>query len=282
MPITTVFVSGPRQAGKSTVAQILQREVLGDPIHWVRLYPSETNGHTSAVRLADAAEHAGMASVQYVGYTPDRVFEVLPEALIRVRRKHRYATVVIEADADPCLRHAYPYDHRIFVMPKLADLACVFRSPAEASVSLMQVMEDTAEFASEMFGLFPGESWDDAEGVCHQSHVRTAGGVEERMEVAEGHMGRFFTSPLGAEIAARVQLQPEYHAVVESDVVLVNTPSGAASPHAEACVDRIRSVLARIRTTAKRESALYCCDLLCGDDPARVQFLERLRGLFAA
>ena len=247
------------------------------------LYPS-LSAHPEnppALHLADAPDCEELASTQRIPYTPDRVFEILPEAVYKARYGQRFATVLIEADADPCLRHAHPYDHRIFVMSAPRDMYRVFRRPDEAAAALREVMEDTSAFASEIFGLFEDAAWGDEEGVRHRKRVRAGDGVEEQLEVSEQQVGRFLASPLGAEIASRIQLQPEYHAMVESDVTLINTALGPCSSSVDECIRRIELLMGRVRDHARRDNALYCCDPLSADDPRREHLLRRLRALFA-
>lgn len=280
MPLRVIFLCGPSGAGKSKVAGLIARNVLPRPPHYIRLHPAAPNG-ASSLHLADEGTFEGMASIQCVTYTSDRVFEILPEVLRNVRKQQRFATVLIEADADPCLRHAYPYDHRIFVMAAPDDIYHVFRRPAEASASLREVMQDTSAFASEIFGLFEDAAWGDEEGVRHSKRVRTDEGVEEQLEVSEQQVRRFLGSPLGAEIASRIQLQPEYHAMIESDVVLINTAVGSAASLVEECVKRIETLMGRIRNQAARDNALYCCDPLSTDDPRREHLLAHLKNVLA-
>lgn len=279
MPLRVISLCGPTGAGKTTLARLLARDVLSHPPHYIRLYPSPPDG-APELHLADEPDCDGMASTHRAAYTPERVFEILPELLRKIRQWQRFATVLIEADADPSLRHAYPYDHRIFVMPAPDHLYRVFRRPGEAAASLREVMHDTSVFASEIFGLFEDAAWGDDEGVRHRKRVRTEEGVEEQLEVSEQQVRRFLGSPLGAEIASRIQLQPEYHAMVESDVVLINTAVGPCTASVEECVRRIEALMGRIRDQAQRDSALYCCDPLSPDDPRREQLLRRLWIMF--
>ncbi len=281
MPMTTIFVCGPGGAGKSMLARLLARDVLRRPPHYVRLCPIDLDGLPSRGE-PDVTTAEGVASAQCVGYTPERVFEVLPDVLTKIRRQQKIVTAIIEADSDPCLRHAHPYDHRIFAMTAPDDLHRVFRRPAEASAAMKQVMEDTAAFASEIFGLFDDASMDDDEGVRHRRGVRTPHGIEEQIEVSEHHVRRFALSPLGAEIASRIQLQPEYHAMIESDVVVLNGAAGPRSPTLEACARRIETLLGRIREHGCRESTLFCCDPSDASDARRRDLLERLRTMLIA
>jgi hypothetical protein len=229
--------------------------------------------------MTDSHGREGVASYQTVAYTPQRVFEALPAALRRVRKEARFATVIVEGDSDPCLRHAFPYDHRLFVMGAPAGVYEVFRRPEEASAALHEVMQDTAEFASEIFGLFNDEGSDEDEGVQHETRVRTRDGVEERLEVSDQQVRQFLTTPLGAEIASRIQLRPEFHALVDSELVLVNTGIGAGRPSDNDCVRRIGALMARIQDPARRGDALFCCDPFSVDDPVRARLLERLKAI---
>ena len=104
-------------------------------------------------------------------YTPDRVFETLPDALRMIRESEHRPFVVMEADADPALRHAYPYDYRAFIMRPPADLHEVFRSDSEAAAAMREVMQDTASFACEIFGLM--DPLDDALDCAETGDARS-------------------------------------------------------------------------------------------------------------
>lgn len=279
MPLKTIFLCGPAGVGKTAMAEVLAREVLPRPPHYIRLVSAAVDHGPQPA--ADAAP-AGMATAQRVAYTPERVFEVLPEALRVARGRHRSPTILIEADCDPCLRHAHPYDYRLFLMAAPDDIHRVFRKPAEASVALKQVMEDTAAFATEIFGLFDSALLDDDDGVRHRKGVRTPEGIEDQIEVSGRHVEHFVLSPLGAEIASRIQLQPAYHAVVESDVVVFNTAANAASAHLAECVRRIQTLLHRTRASDASSNALICCDPFRAGDAHREDLLRRLRHLLTS
>jgi len=278
MSLTVVLVCGPSGSGKSTLARLLAEEVLSRPPHYIRLRPAESD-RSPPLHLSDGDTRTAFASVQTVAYTPQRVFEVVPQALRRVRKEARFATVVIEGDSDPCLRHAFPYDYRLFVMPAPGEVYEVFRRPEEAAAALHEVMQDTAEFASEIFGLFDDETWDDDEGVRHEPRSRVRDGVEERLEVSESQVRQFLATPLGAEIASRIQLRPEYHTLVDSDLVLVNMGVGAGTPVVDDCVRRIGTLIARVRGPSRRGNVLYCCDPLNEADPLRARLAERLKAI---
>jgi hypothetical protein len=284
MPVETLLISGPPQGGKSCLARLIAAEVLDRPMHCLRMKLA-CDGHTNAVMPDDSdGDEPHWASLFRVSYTPERVFEVLPDALREVRKIDRYGFAVIEADSDPVLRHAYPYDYRIFVMPPPDDVHEVFRDTHEATEALRQVMQDTASFASEIFGLFNSTCFDDGVGVSHREAV-AAGPAQpavEQLEVQESQVRGFLNSPLGVEIASRIQLQPQYHSVVESDVVVVNTGLGPRTRVMKDCVKRVEKLLARVRHDARRSSILYWGDFLDTEDPTQKKLIKRLRSLFAA
>lgn len=284
MPLKTMLINGPTGGGKSTVARLIVREVLGRPIHMVRLQTAH-DGHTNAVEQLDVCgPNADWASEHRVTYTPDRIFEIIQEGLRAVRRLEPAGFAVVEADADPAVRHAYPYDYRVFVMPAPADVHQVFREPQDAMVALQQVMQDTAAFASEIFGLFDADGLDDSAGVHHSQTTlpRLVPGMAdrfERLDIGEPQLRRFTCSPLGAEIASRIQLQPEYHAIVEADVVLIRTEPGDVGPALRECIRRVEKLLSRIRHDARQHSVLYWGELDRPKDPARPKLIRRLREL---
>jgi hypothetical protein len=278
MPVRTIFISGPRQCGKTTLIKLAAKELFKRPPHVIRLVPEQSD--QPYLKLQEDYEAYNIASVHWVTYTPDRVFEVLPQAIKEIRGRQKYITFFLEADADPCLRHAYPFEYRIFVMHAPETTEEVFRSTREAAHALKEVMDDTAAFASEIFGLFEGDPLDDSEGVKHRRIIH-AGRTQEELEVSAAQMGRFLSSPLGAEIASRIQLQPEYQALPESDVVLVNTAVRTDFQMLGECIRRIEILLTRIRHDARRNNILCWCDPTDVKDPSLAKLLERLATLWS-
>ncbi|HOA74660.1 MAG TPA: hypothetical protein PL151_02190 [Phycisphaerae bacterium] len=286
MPVLSVLISGPRRSGKSTLARYLAEHVLDRKPHYLRLEAAH-DSYTNAVWACEAREDdvigASWASAHRVSYTHDRLFETIPEGLRAIRRQERDGFAIVEADADPTLRHAYPYEYRIFIMTAPPDIYTIFRTPDAAAAALHQVLQDTAAFASEIFGLFDDDVFDDSIGVEHSrpSPAEYAGGTRvERLNIAEAQIRHFLSSPLGAEIASRIQLQPDYHALVEADVVIVNAKRIGRRRREvlDECVSRLQKLLSRIRQDARRQSVLYWGDIR-SDDAARRKLTQRLQHL---
>lgn len=278
MPVKTVFISGPRKSGKTTLIQAMAREIFVHPPHVIRLIPE--SGDEPYLKLQDEMEEECFASYNWVTYTEDRVFEALPQAIKDIRGRRKYVTFLLEGDADPSLRHAYPYDFRVFVMPTPAGVHEVFRTTREAAAALKEVMDDTAAFASEIFGLFEGDPLSDSAGVKHRKIVHR-GKAREELEVSAKQMGQFLGTPLGAEIASRIQLQPAYHGLPESDVVLINTAVGLRTPVLNECVRRIELLLTRIGVGDQQRNLLCWCNPLKTTDRSRRKLFERLASLWS-
>ncbi len=284
MPLETLFISGPPRAGKTTMARLIVDEVRGKPVHYLRMRRS-CDGQTNAIVPETAippCDGRRWASSHVIQYSPERVFEILPDGLRSVRRLDRNAMIVVEADPDAVLRHAFPYDYRLFVMPPPMSLETVFRDEKSAARALQQVMQDTAAFASEIFGVFDPSGLEDSVGVRHSEPLAARSGVYvEQLHVDDQQVRHFLNSPLGAEIASRIQLQPEYCAVVESDVAVINTGVLRETDCLEACLKRLEKLLKRVRHDARRQSVLYWGDIADVDDEARTKLIGRLKSLLS-
>lgn len=265
MGLTVTFVSGPRHAGKSTVIEALLGDLYKRPPHYLRL-ARIAGDKKPPPPTAKPPGWCGVGSARWLNYDRDLIFEVLPEALTRIHKRDRYGAVIIEADADPNLRHAYPYDRRIFVMPAPGSLHEVFRSVREAATALQDVLDDTASFAREIYGMIDGDPADDD-------------GHEDRPAFTVRQLRGFLNSPLGDELATRIQFQPAYHGLVESDVVLINTGVGGTSAAVDECVRRIERLLARLRGRSARKNTLFCCDPVDRHDPLRKKLIKTLKEL---
>ena len=287
MSLTTLLINGPARCGKSTVARLIRDHVVSRPIHLLRLKPAADEHSNVIQRITPSADDPSgqpWASVHQADYTAERVFETMPEALQTVARIEPNPFTIVEADDDPNVRHAYPYDFRVFVMTNPNNIYDVFREPKAARNALQQVMEDTAAFASEIFGLFDDNTLDDSVGVRHTRTTRTDQPGKrpqhiEQLDIGASQVRHFVSSPIGAEIASRIQLQPGFHALVESDVVLISTARAGRKTARDECVDRIEKLLSRIRHDARRRSVLYWGNLTKTTDPTRRKLIRRLKVL---
>jgi len=273
-----VFISGPRCSGKSTLIRMVVPQLCARPPHYLRLVP--VNEEQPRLTLLGDLKRAGLASWKRINYDADRIFEFLPDCLSDISKMGGSRTVLIEADADPELRYAFPYDHRIFVMPAPTQMSEVFRTPDEAALALRDVMDDTAAFASEIFGLFDADADEDENPRLLRLAERGAV-IEERLEITSLQMRRFVNSPLGAEIASRIQLQPQYHSLVESDVTIVNMAVGGTTEVVDQCIGQIQTLIARLAEGRITKPVLFNCDLLDYADPLHQRLLERLREILA-
>jgi len=249
MGLSVTFVSGPRSSGKSMLIQTMIHQLWQSPPHYLRLVKTGSDKTPPKSCSENPSNKCGVASAQWLEYDPDEVFAILPEALAAIHRRDRFGSVVLEADADPNLRCAYPYDHRIFVMPLPNSVHEVFRATNRAAEELRRVLDDTAAFASEIFGLFDRDIEDSPEPS------------EDRPDMTKSQMRGFLYSPLGDELATRIQLQQPYHGLVESDVIVVNTRVGERGLETEECLRRVERLLARIRGLSGRKEELFMSPL---------------------
>ena len=264
MGLMVTFVSGPRRSGKSVFIQELIRSEYEKPPHYLRL-AAKRGDKRPPQSTGKSPEPCGVASARWLSYECDEIFDVLPTALTEIHRADRYGSVLIEADADPHLRHAYPYDQRIFVLPAPISLREVFRTADEAAGALREVLDDTAAFATEIYGMFF-----DGQGMIDDD------ASEPRRAMTASSWRSFLHSPLGDELATRIQLQPSYHGLVESDVVLLNTANGGSLPVADQCMRQIEKLLTRVRGQGSNSPELFRCDPRDVDDPQRVKLFKTL------
>jgi hypothetical protein len=284
------LMSGPPRGGKTQLAGQMATAFTPQFAHYVRLYCasesiSDWTPTTRQQAAADVKALTGKArTAEALQYHPERCFEVIPELLARVYRRNPRGIVLLEADPDPCLRHAFSYDHTLFVMPAPGHVYDVFRTPEESAKALRQVMQDTATFAKEIFGLFEEVTGveDPTSDPFRDFAVPprpTTEGLKTRPEMTETQIHRFLRTPLGSEVASRIQLQPMYHGLVDSDIVVVNTASGAPEAEVDQCVGRLTILLGRLPRKGGEETQLLCCDLTDAEDPVRRKLLDRLINL---
>lgn len=263
MGLRVTFVSGPRGSGKSSLIDRMIKRLWAAAPHYLRLVASGSDKHRPP-RATPAAADCGVASARWLEYDEQHIFEILPQALAEIHRKDRFGSVIIEADADPTLRCAYPYDHRVFVMPLPESKDVVFRDPSRAATELKRVLDDTAVFASEIFGLFEDDNFEDVD--ASESHPN----------LTKTQMRGFLYSPLGDELATRIQLQPPYHGLVESDVIVVNTRVGRRATETDVCLRRIAHLLKKVGGATESKSQLFLCDPLDAGAKSTMQLFEAL------
>lgn len=276
-----IFVSGPRHSGKTTLVHLMAAcATNGESPHYIRLVPVEDQTGPRLTLLGDL-KTSNLSSWKRVNYDATRIFELLPECLRQIAELRGSRTILIEADADPALRYAYPYDQRIFVMRCPETVKEVFRSPNEAAVALREVMDDTAAFASEMFGLFDATGLEEDEPLT--THRLSDRGTvrEERMEITAVQMRRFMNSPLGAEVASRIQLQPPYHSLMESDLIVVNMGVGAMTDVVDRVIRQVQTMINRLGGGRLNRPQLVACDPLSTADPTRKQLILRFKDFLA-
>lgn len=268
MALTVLFVSGPRRSGKSTVIQqVIAACKIRSP-HYLRL-TSSTGDKRQPATTATPRDDCGVASAQWIQYDQERIFELLPEVLGRIHGADGRGVVIIEADAEPILRNAYPYDYRVFVMRAPRRVTEVFRTKSEANKAFHASLNDTAVFAREIYGLADdGKEFDDQAS-------------EDRSALTAAQLRGLLSSPLGDELATRILLQPTHHGLLESDIPIVNMAVGGTSAVATRCIHQLERVLAHLRPSAGEGRMLYPCNPLEPEDPLRAKFLSQVSQFLA-
>ncbi len=271
MPLKVMMVTGPRRSGKSTLIEAMIEEVCPEEPHYIRLATSDGSKRAPRGPLPPRKK-CGVSTATWVDYDPSRIFETLPAALSAVHRRDHRACVIIEADTDPNLRHAYPYDTQVFTMSAPENVHDVFRTPEEAKAALQSVLHDTHAFAGEIYGVFTDDdSVTDGEVATRES----------RADMSEMQIISLLHSPLGEELASRIQCRPEYHGLIESDFVVVNTGIGGTSAVVDEVVNRLEKLAHRARAAQVHQQTVFCCDLCDRSDPRRKSLFGDLRRVYA-
>lgn len=244
--MSITFVSGPRRSGKSAVIRAMIDHLWKRKPHYLRLVPVGSDKRQPQP-TKQTANDCGVASARWLNYDPQHAVAVLQDTFTAIHKDDRYGAVVIEADADPSLRCAYPYDHRVFVMPMPRHVREVFRDPRDAANELKRVMDDTSAFASEMYGLV-----DDAS-------MRDPGPRDQRPSMTSRQWSWLLGSPLGLELATKIALQPAYHGLVESEVVVINSGIEAGD-ETEECMRRIHALLRKAPRCNPGPAPVFICN----------------------
>lgn len=267
MGLTVTFVSGPRCTGKSALIRGMIDRLWKKEPHYIRLVLAGS-GKRPPSRTQKPIPPCGVSTARWLEYDADHVFEVLPDGLTAIHRHDRNGSVVIEADADPALRHAYPYDHRVFVMAMPNSVSDVFREPSRAAEEFYRALDDTMAFATAAFGLSSERTQDEVEPS------------EERPPLSDTTIGRILDSPGGEELAARVLLRQSYRGLVESDVIVVNPAVGESGSGSAECLRRIEGLLRRTRRKPDRDGTLFLCNPRESNTRAHKRLDKALRRMF--
>ncbi|MCB9850321.1 MAG: hypothetical protein H6817_06410 [Phycisphaerales bacterium] len=268
MALNVIMITGPRRSGKSALAAALIAEVCTSEPHYIRLAAQEGTKRPP-LRKEGEKKGCGVATATWVNYDPRLVFETLPATLAAVQRRDRVGCVLIEADTDPNLINAYPYDTHIFTVPAPEKTTDVFRSPYEAKQALQSALHDTSAFVGEIFGVCADvdDSSDDS---------LSDGSDEERPDMSDSQIVELMRSPLGEQLASRIQCHSEYHGLLDSDAIVVNTGVGGVSEAVDEVVHRLEKLA---RQTRRKDMApiVFCCDVRDQEDPRRQKLFAHLK-----
>lgn len=269
MPSHILHLSGPAGSGKTTLARVLTSAVPANRFYHIRF---DLHRGDAPPKLRLVHESHGRISTLHCYVKPETVFETFSEALSSVAGDGEQAVVIAETDCHPCFRHAFPYDVKVFIMPPPRDLADIFRSGEETAGAIDRAMHDTAEFAAELFGL---------ERVGPQDSAWLPA-LDKLDCKADQSVDDFVNSPVGTEIASRLQLRPSYQGVFDSDVVFLNTFGRVMIHPAGDCIERIESLLEPLRRRLERQTWFAACDPMNPFDPTTQRGLCRIAELVAA
>lgn len=273
MVAPVLHISGPPKSGKTGLVERLAANLNSHPPHLVRFHLKKV-GRSPTLRPAQPL--AALASSKRRDLVdPKRVFEAITEAVQEIMQLNDAAPIIIETDAEPCFRHAYPYDVKVFIMRPPRNLSDVFRSARDAATAMQRALEDTAEFAAEMFGLHP-EPLD--AGLLPDA--------DPPKRMARDSLGcthnEFLNSDIGMEVSARMMLHPAYHAVVESDVILLNEGLPSDCQAIAELSKQLDTLLEGVRRQLKRQAWFASCNPLDENDRVASMGVERILALLTA
>ena len=259
------MVTGPRHCGKSSVVSCIVSEIFADQPHYIRLASRDGSKKPRPDSAAPRAD-CGVASATWLDYDGDRVYEQLPASLDAIAARDRTAHVVIEADADPNLINAYPYDCIFFVLAAPESVHQIFRTPHEAREALRCVLHDTAAFAREIYGVFA------------EPYELRDGEHERRSQMSDSQIIRLLDTPLGEELATRIFLQPMYHGLLESDVVIINTRNDRNGVTGTVA-SKLGRLIRRTRRDRRSQPTVFCCNPCDPSDAQHSRLMSHLARL---
>lgn len=270
MPPTILHISGPPASGKTTLAELLAARAHGTKPDYIRF---DLGSDTAPRTLRIAGSLCDMASITHQTIHSELVFEKVADAIKTIAANQSGNTIFVETNAHPCFRHAYPYHVKVFVMLPPPTLGVLFRTEAETAEAIHRAMDDTAEFASELFGMGAGP-----QDSTMLPNVKLPDAKTQPAQSVED----FLNSDVGMEIAARMQLQSEYHAIMDSDVIILNVGLSHDEAVTARCAKRLDALLETLRQRLRRQSWFIACDPFDGDDPRCRRGLERIEALLNA
>ncbi len=265
----TLLVSGPASAGKSTLIQAVARE---HPDHRWHLVQVRRDGPEAREAIRRAGRD-GWAGAWQVCCRQEEAPGLMDEVVRQVKAEVGAAPTVIafEGGADPLLRHAYAYDMRVFVAPPPGDGEALFRSNDEARLELRRILRDSAALGRQMPGASQAPEADDGpEAFLAPPEAGPAA------EIQESQVTQFLAQPLGAALAVRVHLRPEFAAMADADIIVINTAAGPAFSEESGGWQRLLGLFGRLRKGSGRVPLIYACDLWETEDPCFVRVRRRV------
>lgn len=279
MPLTAMLIVGPPESGKRAFAErVAPRLSLDNPPKVLRLR-RRPGIESPCVAPADDGEACRGLETFVVDYCPERVFEELSSAIKTVRGRQKYCTTFVLGEPDPALRYAFEYAGRVFLLSPALSMPHVFRPAREAARALQEVMQDTAAFASEIFGLFEHGLLGAEDAATKTLILGRDRMFTEQVNLSPDDVRRFLATPLGVEIASRIQLQPAYHGLAESDVIVVNAGAVGDTAEADRALRSVEMFLARIADATARPRPVFQCDFSDDDDPVLPAVIHTLKPL---
>lgn len=281
MPIKVVHIAGPPGSGKTTLARRLAARRNAGARHHLRLSgrpvaepcAAQSREGVPTLRLSVPTDELDSSTTTTID--PELVFEKLPAEIQRLHKPKTSTTVFIETDAEPHFRHAYSYDARVFIMPCPTGLSDVFRSRKQAEEAVRRAMHDTRDFAEEIFGLTREARCDPPRDSIKRFDPPP---VSER----DRDVLAFIDAALGSRLAVQFMLQPCYHVLIDSDVVLLNLGVGPDGDAAEICAHRLQAIFEQLRREGSRPAWFAACEPADADDALSMQALLQIESLIDA